>query len=137
MTGPEGVLISKIFAIHGSRPDLRIFRNETAGAYVGKKKGILKDGHLVLWAGWSFIEAGLCKGSADIIGLQMVPVSPTDWCGVLLALEVKTSNTLTSLEQTKFLKVVTDLGGIGAVVKSLEEVTAILGEPPKVWKAKV
>ena len=131
----EGVLISKIQEKHGARPDLRMWRNETAICWVGKRKGTTSDGDTVLWRGATRMLAGLAVGSADLIGLQMVPLSPTDYGAIFFALEVKTENTMTSLEQTKFLKVIVELGGIGAIVKSVEEVTAILGEPPKVWKA--
>ena len=135
-TSKEGVLISKILAKHGARPDLRLWRNETAVAWVGKRKGVTMDGHLVLFRGANRILAGLCVGSADLIGISMEAIGPRDYIGVFYAIEVKTEDVPTTPKQKDFLAMIEDLGGVGVVVKSVEDVTALFGEPPKVWKPK-
>ena len=130
-TSKEGVLISKILAKHGACPDRRLWRNETAGAWVGKRKGTTDKGDVVLRRGARLIQAGLCKGSADIIGLIMEPVSPTNWIAVFVALEVKTKGVRTEDHQSKYLEVIVALGGIAAVVRSVEDVDELLGRPPR------
>lgn len=88
-----------------------IFRNESAGAYMGKV--IHKAGDQVTLGKARFLPAGLCKGSADLIG-----VAPS---GAFLAVEVKTARGRTSPEQDKFLLAVNKAGGIGFVARSAEE----------------
>ena len=121
MSAPGVVLANRILARHGSRPDLRLWRNETAGAWVGKRIGGTTGGDTIL-RGARMIQAGLCRGSADLIGL-------TD-TGRFIALEVKASGDRLSAEQITFLGVVNDLGGIGEVVESVADADLILGEPP-------
>ena len=123
-TSKEGVLIGKILLKHGSRPDLRLWRNETAVAWVGKRRGTTERGDIVLFKGANRILAGLCVGSADLIGLR----EPR---GQFIALEVKTKGVKVEEHQSKYLAVVRALGGIGEVVRSVDDVTKILGEPPR------
>jgi len=119
----EAVLIGKILLKHGARPDLRLWRNETAVAWVGKRKGVTENGDVVLFKGARRILAGLCVGSPDLIGCGLG--------GRFIALEVKTEGVVTTTEQTNFLRVVKELDGIAGIVRSVEDVTALLGEPPK------
>lgn len=121
----EGYLINKILARHGARPDCRLWRNETAQVWLGNRKGVTVDGDLVLWKGWSRMLAGLFKGSPDLVGIKLV-----DGHGIFVGIEVKTENVLTTLLQSKAIAMIQNLGGIGGVVKSVEEVDALLGEPP-------
>lgn len=93
-----------------------IFRNETAGAYMGQV--IHKAGDQVTLAKARFLPAGLCKGSADLIGL-----APG---GRFLAVEVKTARGRTSPEQDKFLLAVNRAGGIGFVARSAEQAVELL-----------
>ena len=122
----EKILISRILAKHGARSDLRLWRNETAVGWVGKRKGTTSEGDIVLWRGASRILAGLCVGSADLVGIKMV-----DGKGIFIGMEVKTENVITTMMQTKWLALISKLGGIAGVVKSVEEATALLGEPPE------
>ena len=117
------ILTDKILARHGARSDLRLWRNETSGAWVGAVGGRTTKGGIILRPGARLIQAGLCIGSADLIGLR------ND--GVFLALEVKAPGDKLKKEQRVFLTVVKMLGGVAAVVTSVEDVDAILGEPPK------
>lgn len=92
----------------------RLWRNNT---------GALKDstGRLVRY--------GLCKGSADLIGLRTVTITP-DMVGqqlaVFAAIEVKDRGRLTP-EQTAFLTMVQQAGGLAGVARSVEEARSILG----------
>lgn len=73
---------------------------------------------LVLWRNSVGFDAarkvhyGLCRGSADLIGI---------YNGKFVALEVKTKNGILSPEQELFLSLVRRLGGIAAVVKSPQQ----------------
>ena len=85
---------------------------------------------------------GLCVGSSDIIGIvetrKRERVSTlTDgskrnahlWQnGIFLALEVKSSTGRVSKEQQMFLDLVNRRGGIGRVVRSVDDARAALGE---------
>lgn len=117
-------LTDEILAAHGARPDLILWRNATAKAWVGKYTGRTVMGEVTLLGG-VMIHAGLCEGSSDLIGI----LKDRDGRGRFVALEVKMSNTRTTTEQERFLAAVRDMGGIAAVVRSLEEVTYHLGEP--------
>lgn len=57
---------------------------------------------------------GLVKGAADLIGL----VKPH---GRFLALEVKSRTGRASKEQIQFLALVNRMGGVGGIVRSVEE----------------
>lgn len=88
-----------------------VWRNETAGAWTGKASRC-RDG-MVTIEDARFIHAGLCTGSADIIG-----ISPD---GRFLAVEVKSKGNRTSEAQRDFLKAVNERGGIGFVARSSDE----------------
>lgn len=86
----------------GSMPGVVLWRNS-----IGAAKGA--DGR------WS--RYGLCPGSADLIGI----VAPH---GRFLALEVKGARGRASADQVMFLALVERMGGVGEVVRSVEEATA-------------
>lgn len=117
----ETVLIRRILARHGARSDLRLWRNESAGAWVGGVSGRTGDGRLVLKRGARQIKAGLCPGSADLVGLRRG--------GQFIGLEVKTEGVVVEPHQRRWLELIEELGGIAAVVQSVEDVDAVLGEP--------
>lgn len=94
-----------------------VFRNETAGAWVGRKVGF-SDGMITL-AGARMIKTGLCKGSADIIGIHV----PT---GRMIAIEVKVKGNKPTPEQLNFIRVVKESGGLAGVAYSVEEAVKII-----------
>ena len=63
------------------------------------------------------IKYGLCKGSADIIG-----ISPD---GTFLAIECKTTSGRTSPAQDRFLAAVQSKGGRAGVARSADQAVAI------------
>jgi hypothetical protein len=97
-----------------SQGDARLFRNNT---------GALRDenGRLVRY--------GLCVGSSDLIGIRRVAVGDAV-IGQFVALEVKTSRGRTTAEQERFLAMVRQLGGVGGVVRSVEEARALVERAP-------
>ena len=59
------------------------------------------------------LKAGLCNGSSDLIGWTAT--------GRFLAFEIKTRRGKLTEEQARFLKAVNRSGGVGLVLRSVEE----------------
>ena len=120
MADSAGVALQKrILARHGARPDLRLWRNESGLFWAGKPH--YAAGSVTLQP-FTRVKAGLCKGSADLIGL-------TD-TGRFIALEIKTAGDRLDDRQRRFLDLIIEMGGIGAVVESVDDVDRVLGAPP-------
>jgi hypothetical protein len=119
--GKERGFIDRILLRHGSRGDIRLWRNETATCWPGKV--IRRDRGTVTLLSSHPIQAGLCKGSADLIGIGHG--------GVFIAIEVKTPGVKVEPLQDRFLSTVKSLGGIAGVVRNMREVDELLGEPPE------
>ena len=119
MANPETVIQNKILARHGSRPNTRLWRNETAGAWVGKYMGRTTDNAVVI-AQATHIQAGLAVGSPDIIGIHE---------GRFVAIEVKLPGKNPTKQQKAFLDTVRQMGGIAGVARSTEDSDRLLGEP--------
>lgn len=122
MSNPETVIQNQILARHGARSDLTLWRNETAGAWVGQQ--VARDGRRVTLANAGRIFAGLAVGSSDLIGIQ-------HGTGRFVALEIKTATGRVTVQQSKFLAAIEAAGGLAAVVRSVDESDAVLGAPPK------
>lgn len=125
----ETSLTNAILTAHGARPDLRIWRNETSGVWVGKPAGYTAQGDLIL-RGARQIQAGLCKGSADLIGLHAHVVTADDvgsTFGQFVAAEVKRPEARgPTVEQSSFLETVKRMGGIAGVVRSAQDLEHLL-----------
>ena len=96
------------------RGPVRLWRNNT-GALVDQQG--------------RFVRFGLCKGSSDLIGLRSVVVTPEmvgQRIAQFVALEIKTAGGVVSSEQRAFLQLVQQLGGLGAVCRSIEQAQAVL-----------
>ena len=94
----------------GTRPDLRLFRNNT---------GTLPDPRT-----GRPVQFGLARGSADLIGYRTVTITP-DMVGqqvaVFTSLEVKTPTGRIRPEQTNWLHSIKRAGGIAAIVRSVDD----------------
>jgi hypothetical protein len=94
----------------GTRPDLRLFRNNT---------GTLPDPRT-----GRPVQFGLARGSADLIGYRTVTITP-DMVGqqvaVFTSLEVKTPTGRIRPEQTNWLHAIKRAGGIAAIVRSVDD----------------
>lgn len=100
-----------------SNADCIVWRNETGQFWAGKT--IHKAQDQVTLAGARMVPCGLCKGSADLIGIHKAT-------GRLLAVEVKTAKGRPTKEQTAFLHAVANAGGIAGIARSVEEALALL-----------
>lgn len=115
---------------------LRLFRNEAAGAWAGKAQR-MQDGGVFIPAP-RFIQAGLCPGSADLIGWRKVLITPEmvgrDFAQ-FTAIEVKTGSGRLEGKQRAFLDAVDDQGGLAVLATSLNDVRLALGPPAQPKKA--
>ena len=119
----------------GGRPDVRVFRNNVAMAWIGKalrpSKTItvtVSPGDVVIF-GARPLHAGLCDGSPDLVGWRSVVITQAHVgrrIASFLGLEVKTSTGRTSPQQGVFLGVLRAAGGLGGVVRSPEEALRII-----------
>lgn len=94
-----------------------VFRNETAGAYVGKV--IHKDARIVTLANAQLMTFGLAVGSADIIGIHKAT-------GRFLAFEVKTPTGRATKEQLNFIEQVRAANGVAGIVRSTQDALDLL-----------
>lgn len=105
----ETALQNKIRLAVGKLKDTRIFRNN-----VGMINGV---------------QFGLCVGSSDLIGFKSVIITPEmvgKKIAIFTAIEVKTESGKVSERQTKFIDMVANFGGIGALVRSVDDAKKIL-----------
>ncbi len=90
-------------------PTVKMFRNNVGALTT-------KDGRLVTF--------GLCVGSSDLIGFTSKTIT-ADMVGkqvaIFTALEIKTPTGKVSPAQTKFVDMVNKHGGIGAIVRSVDD----------------
>ena len=80
-----------------------------------------------------FVRFGLCKGSSDLIGLRSLEITPElvgQRLAQFVALEIKTGSGTVSPEQQAFLQLVQQLGGVGAVCRSIAQAQAVLAPEP-------
>lgn len=88
-----------------------VWRQNTGQAWQGKQIHKVQD--QITLAQCRPVHFGLCKGSADVLG-----IAPG---GKFLAVEVKTPKGRTTQEQENFLLAVNRAGGIGFVARSAED----------------
>ena len=99
----------------GTRSDLRLFRNNT---------GTLPDPRT-----GRPVQFGLARGSADLIGLRTVTITPEmvgQRVAVFTSIEVKTSTGRATPEQQNWLHMVRRAGGIAGVARSVRDAEEIL-----------
>lgn len=115
MANPETVIQQQIRLALGARADLRLFRNNT---------GTLPDPRT-----GRPIQFGLAKGSADLIGLRTITITP-DMIGqqvaVFTSIEVKTPTGRVTPEQRNWLEMVQQRGGLAGIARSVRDANEIL-----------
>ncbi len=131
---PETALQQRILAEVGASETHRLWRNAT---------GLYHAGRVVTWGpgtvrllkgdavirGAQPVHAGLCDGSADLVGIVSVPVrllDPDSVAGLFTGIELKAEHGGAKPHQRAWLKVIRSLGGIGKVARSVEDVRALL-----------
>ena len=107
----------KLIQLALSDAGFTFWRNATALAYVGRI--VHKDATTITLTNYQVIEAGLCTGGSDLIG-----IGPN---GLFSAIEVKRlKGGRVSTEQTRFINAVLAKGGIAGVARSPKEALELL-----------
>ncbi len=107
----EAVIQAEIQLAVGGRPDVCIFRNS-----VGQMKH-----------GGRWVRYGLCKGSADLVGIQSVEVvcpncqSMLGTFGKFIGIEVKTPSGKVMEHQKLWMRMINNYGGNAYVARSARE----------------
>lgn len=108
----------------------KIFRNNVGKCWIGRSTVIKKRTTMALEPGDVVVRqarrfnAGLCKGSSDLIGWEKIIITEEmvgQSIARFIALEVKGSAGAETEDQSLFLSAVRADGGVGAVVRSLED----------------
>jgi len=98
-----------------------LFRNNTGTAYQGRR-GIVNG--MIMLSDPRPISFGLCVGSSDLIGWTEIIVTK-DMIGqkiaIFTALEVKNLSGKATKEQINFIKQVRKSGGIGEILRWVDE----------------
>lgn len=111
------------------------WRNNTGTGWVGKAQRISRKGMVSVEVGDVVVRnarplsAGLCKGSADVIGITPVFITQEmvgKTLGVFTAIEVKTKTGKVSVEQENFINVIKKHGGYAGIARERDDVTKII-----------
>lgn len=115
MANAETTLQQQIRLAHGTRSDLRLFRNQV-GQLPDPRTG-------------RPVQFGLARGSADLIGWRTITITP-DMVGQQLAvftsIEVKTPTGRIRPEQQAWLTAVQTAGGIAGIARSVRDAQNLL-----------
>jgi len=109
--------LMRLIMVALTNADCLVFRNECAGAYVGRV--IHKDDRIVTLQNAVLMTFGLCVGSSDIIGIHRKS-------GRFLAVEVKTSTGKPTKEQLNFIEQVRAANGIAGIARTVQEALDLL-----------
>jgi hypothetical protein len=118
MAASETHLQQEIRLALGTRPDLRLYRNN-CGSLPDPRTGRL-------------VTFGLARGSADLIGWRTIVVTP-DMVGrrlaVFTSIEVKTPTGRLRADQQAWLGAVRGAGGIAGVARSVADALRMVESP--------
>lgn len=123
----------------GPNSGTKLWRNNVGTAWTGKAEQVtatnafaigrtLKPGDVVVRQARP-LHAGLCPGSADLIGYRTVTITPEhvgQTVAVFAAVEVKSATGRPTPEQTTWLQHVSAAGGRAGVARSVEDAERIL-----------
>lgn len=112
----EAEIQSAIWLAVGSRPDVRLWRNNVG---------------IATFSGGQRVKYGLANpGGSDLIGFRKIVVPPEavgQTLAVFTAIEIKTTVGRVSDEQKAFIRAVQQFGGFAGVARSVDEANAIVG----------
>jgi hypothetical protein len=117
VSNPETDLQQRIRLALGTRPDLRLYRNQT-GALPDPRTGRL-------------VTFGLARGSADLIGWRTITVTPEmvgQQLAVFTSIEIKTPSGRITPQQRNWLHAVRTAGGIAGVARTIPDALRIVTE---------
>lgn len=134
MRGSETNLVRAILVALGCGPT-RLFRQNVGMGWQGRRLRIPAGRTYrvqprdVILSDARPLEAGLCKGSHDIIGWHTVEITP-DMVGqkiaVFTSIEAKDTHGRETKEQAAFGKAVQAAGGISGIARSVDDAARLL-----------
>lgn len=117
----ESELQALILRAAGSKPHVRVFRNQVGEGYVGKA---LRDAEGVFLRDARHVRMGLFPGSGDLIGWRTVLITQ-DMVGEeiaqFLSIEVKTPNGRLRPDQMNWQDQVNHAGGHAIIARSVSD----------------
>jgi ribosomal protein S19 len=133
----ESTILADIRQSLGMEPNVRMFRNNVSLAWAGRDATRatspqvvrLNTGDVVIRNARP-LHAGLAVGSADLIGIERVTITPEmvgQTIGRFVSLETKSAIGRASTEQKSWARMVAEFGGLSAVVRSVDEARRVLG----------
>jgi hypothetical protein len=127
----EKAIQSDIQLALGSRPDVRVFRNNVGTAFQGE--AISSKDRVLILKDFRMIRFGLCPGSADLIGWRSIVITPEmvgHRVAVFASIENKTPFGRARDEQHNWCDQVQAAGGIAGFARSVEQATNIIETTP-------
>lgn len=125
MNAPESHVQALVMRRLGSKPHIRIFRNQVGNAWVGKS---LRTDQGILLPDGRMIRAGLFVGSGDLIGWRSVTIGEEHLGHTIaqfLSVEVKAGKGKLRPEQVTWRDQVVKAGGIAIVTNDPDSDTLI------------
>lgn len=117
----ESELQALILRAAGSKPHVRVFRNQVGEGYVGQA---LRDPEGVFLRDARHVRMGLFPGSADLIGWRTLTVT-SDMVGKpiaqFLSIEIKTPTGRVRPDQQNWLEQVTLSGGHAIIARAVSD----------------
>jgi len=126
----ESPIQKTILAEIGSRPDVRLFRNNVGLGVCGKIVRRLGDEFLIRHG--RVVKFGLHVGSGDLIGWQTRTITPEmvgKKIAVFLSIETKSDTGEARSEQVTWRDGVISCGGISGVCRCVDDVLGVLDQP--------
>lgn len=111
----------------GSRPDIRVFRNNVGLAYQGD---VATENHpLITLRNYRRVHYGLANGSGDLIGYRSIKIIP-EYIGrqlaVFTSIEFKSAHGRATESQVNWAAQVIKAGGIAGIVRSADEAIEVV-----------
>ena len=112
----ESELQALILRAAGSKPHVRVFRNQVGEGYVGQA---LRDPEGVFLRDARHVRMGLFPGSGDLIGWRTVTVGKP--IAQFLSIEIKTKPGRVRPDQQNWLDQITTAGGHAIIARSVSD----------------
>lgn len=138
MNSEETNIVRRVMLKLGKNTAIRMFRNNTGAAWIGKSVKFDKRQSVVVEAGdvliqqGRFFVAGLCPGSSDLIGFESIVITQ-EMIGKTIARftapEIKTERGRASKEQLNFIDMVNKMGGNAFIATNENQAAEFIKKP--------
>lgn len=118
-----------------SKTKCRLFRNNTGKGWTGSKKSFktINGVQVLIIENPRPLNAGLFKGSSDLIGWTTVQITPEmvgSEIAIFTAIEAKTGKTRVSAAQKTFIERIKESGGIAGIAKNEQDARELISSFP-------